>query len=207
MKEEKRAIAILNQETFENLLFEIRGQKVMLDFDLANIYGYETRSLNQQVKRNIEKFPDDFMFQITKVELDSIMMSQNVISRKDNYFVGQEGGTRKLPYAFTEQGIYMLMTVLKGELATEQSRTLIRLFKNMKDYIQESQNLLVNTNQYIESRFASYDDRFRVVENKLDVIMDSFTDPSKLKHFLILNGQRVEADIAYQKYFQSQMNL
>jgi len=95
----------------------------MLDFDLAEIYGYQTSKLNQRVKRNADKFPDDFMFQITKEELKTIMMSQNVISRW--------GGTRKLPYAFTEQGIYTLMTVLKGDLATKANAapTLNRLSK------------------------------------------------------------------------------
>lgn len=78
----------------------------MLDFDLAEIYGCETSKLNQQVKRNAGKFPNDFMFQITKDEFKTIMMSQNVISRW--------GGTRKLPNAFTETGIYMSITVLKA---------------------------------------------------------------------------------------------
>ena len=85
---------LLNELSIKDMIYEIRGQKVMFDFDLAKIYGYETRSLNQQVKRNIEKFPDDFMFQLTKEELDKIMMSQIVIS--------SWGGIRKLPYAFTE---------------------------------------------------------------------------------------------------------
>jgi len=81
----------------------------MLDFDLAKIYGYETSKLNQQVRRNADKFPDDFMFQITKDELKTIMMSQNVISRW--------GGTRKLPYAFTEQDIsYLLGVIFKQHL-------------------------------------------------------------------------------------------
>ena len=85
----------------------------MLDFDLAEIYGYEASKLYQQVKRNADKFPDNFMFQITKDELKTIMMSQNVISRWR--------GTRKLPNAFSETGIYMLITVLKGDSATKQS--------------------------------------------------------------------------------------
>ena len=72
------------------------------------------------------------------------------------------GGSRKLPYAFTEQGIYMLMTVLKGELATRQSLALVRAFKQMKDYIIENTGLLLNTNSYIESRFSAYDKRFEI---------------------------------------------
>ena len=124
----------LNNETIESMICESRGVKVMLDFDLARIYGYETRAFNQQIQRNINKFDNDFMFQLTKKEFELILMSQNVTS--------SWGGTRKLPFAFTEQGIYMLMTVLKGELAVKQSKAIIRLFKQMKDYLVESNNLL-----------------------------------------------------------------
>ncbi len=103
------------------MIYIVHGEKVMLDFELARIYGYETRTFNQQVNRNIDKFPSDFMFKLTRPEVDSILMSQNVIS--------SWGGSRKLPYAFTEQGIYMLMTVLKGDLAVKQSKILIKTFK------------------------------------------------------------------------------
>ena len=101
-----------------NRAYIIRGQQVMLDYDLAEIYGYEVRGLNQQVKRNIDRFPEDFMFQLKKEEVPEVFSkSQFVITRKNNFFEGQGGGRRTLPYAFTEQGIYMLATVLRGELA------------------------------------------------------------------------------------------
>ena len=96
---ETDSILIVNEDSLQDMIFEIRGQKVMLDFDLARIYGYETRDLNRQVKRNSNKFPEDFMFQLTRDESKRILMLQNVTS--------SWGGTRKLPYAFTEQGIYM----------------------------------------------------------------------------------------------------
>ena len=112
----------LNNETIESMIYIVRDEKVMLDFELAKIYGYETRTFNQQVNRNIEKFPSDFMFKLTRPEVDSILMSQNVIS--------SWGGLRKLPYAFTEQGIYMLMTVLKVYLATKHSKKLIKHLNN-----------------------------------------------------------------------------
>lgn len=112
----------LLENDIKSLIYTIRGQQVMLDCDLANLYGYEVKALNQQVKRNIERFPDDFMFQISRDE---------VTSRKD-FFEGQEGGNRKLPYAFTEQGIYMLSTVLRGELAVNQSIAIMRTFKEMR---------------------------------------------------------------------------
>lgn len=128
-------------------------------------------------------------------------MSKKSTSPK-NFFSGQNGGTRKLPYAFTEQGIYMLMTVLKGDLATKQSIALIDAFKQMKDYIIESNNLLLNTNSYIESRFSSYDKRFETIENKLEIVMDNFIDPNSYKHFLIKDGEKIEADIAYQSIYK-----
>ena len=81
-----------------NRVYVIRGQQVMLDYDLAEFYGYEVKALNQQVKRNIDRFPEDFMFQLTKEEVE-LVKSQFVTSRNINYFEGQEGGRRKLPYA------------------------------------------------------------------------------------------------------------
>ena len=88
-----------------NRVYIIRGQQVMLDYDLAEIYGYEVKNLNQQVKRNIVRFPEDFMFQLTREEVESVK-SQIVISRDNNFFEGQGGGRRTLPYAFTEQAYH-----------------------------------------------------------------------------------------------------
>lgn len=104
----------------------IRGQQVMLDSDLSALYGVETRRLNEQVKRNIERFPDDFMFQFRKEELDNLM-SQNATS--------SWGGTRKLPYAFTEQGIAMLSSVLKSQTAVEVNIRIMRAFITMRRFI------------------------------------------------------------------------
>ena len=104
-------IAIRNSEWIKDKIYTIRGVQVMLDSDLAKIYDYEVRALNQQVKRNINRFPEDFMFQLTREEVD-LVKSQFVTSPNGNFFEGQEGGSRKLPFVFTEQGIYMLATVL-----------------------------------------------------------------------------------------------
>ena len=95
---------IIDENNIKDLIYEIRGQKVMLDFDLARIYGYSTSAFNQQVKRNIDKFEgDDFMFQLTETEMNNSVKSIFSTSRNINFFTGQSGGTRKLPYAFTEQ--------------------------------------------------------------------------------------------------------
>ena len=104
----------------------IRGQQVMIDRDLALLYGVETRVLNQAVKRNIERFPDDFMFQLSKEDIE-ILKSQNVTS--------SWGGDRRLPYAFTEQGIAMLSSVLKSQTAVDVNIRIMRAFVSMRRFI------------------------------------------------------------------------
>ena len=130
---------LLNHESLIKKIYIIRGQKVMLDFELAEIYGYETKAFNQQVKRNIEKFDEDFMFRLTDEEVSELSRSQNVTLNRGS---GRGSNIKYNPHVFTEQGIYMLMTVLKGELAVKQSKALIRTFKQMKDYIVENQGLI-----------------------------------------------------------------
>ena len=105
---EVEAPMIVDENSIKDYIYIIRGQKVMLDFDLAKIYEYETKNFNRQVKNNKAKFEgDDFMFQLTETEMNNSVKSIFSTSRNINFFTGQSGGTRKLPYAFTEQGVYM----------------------------------------------------------------------------------------------------
>ncbi len=113
-------------DTATTEIYTIRGTQVMLDFDLAMIYGYTTKAFNQQIKNNRERFDDDFMFQLTDSEVNFL--------RSKFLTTNFSPKSRSLPYAFTEQGIYMLMTVLKGELAVTQGKMLIRMFKEMKQH-------------------------------------------------------------------------
>ena len=204
IKEELKEVEIpmiIDENNIKEFIYEIRGKKVMLDFDLAKIYGYETKTFNQQVKRNIKKFEgDDFMFQLTETEMDNLVRSQIVTPRI--WIVSNTGGRTYYPYAFTEQGVYMLMTVLRGPLAIKQTRALIRVFKELKDYAIETAGLLMNTNPYIESKFSNYDKRLDDMEGKIGLIMDNFHEPSTPTHFLIQKNQRVEADIAYQSIYK-----
>ena len=187
-------LALLDESQIKDLIFEIRGQKVMLDFDLARIYGYGTSAFNQQVKRNLDRFPQDFSFQLTKQEFESILLSHFVTS--------SWGGRRGLPRAFTEQGIYMLMTVLRGDLAIRQSKTLIRLFKSMKDYIVETQSLSsANEVLSLANQVRANTEKISKIEGKLDILMDNFIDPSTYKSFLIMDGEKVESDVAYQDIY------
>jgi len=112
----------------QKLIYEIRGQKVMLDSDLAVLYGVELRSLNQAVKRNIKRFPSDFMFQLTDDEWDSLR-SQIVISKSNH------GGRRYAPYVFTEQGVSMLSSVINSERAIEVNINIMRTFVKLRQYV------------------------------------------------------------------------
>ena len=235
----KPGISLIDKNLLKSRIYTIRGVKVMLDADLAEIYGYEKKVFNQQVKNNIEKFDEDFRFQLTSDEFE-ILKSKKSTSRcenssnfgnfykKDNLkskiLTSSWGGLRKMPFAFTEQGIYMLMTVLKGERATAQSKALIRLFKQMKDYIvAENQQLLgtagiaqiaaqtaQNTHEIavVSAEVKELSGEVRDIRSDLgkfnvdlQMVMENFVDPSTYRHFLILNGQKLEADVAYAQIY------
>ncbi len=191
-------------ETLKAKIYLIRGQKVMLDADLAEIYGYTTKAFNQQVRNNIEKFDEDFRFQITREELDELVRSKILTSREETLFRGQSGGTRYLPWCFTESGVYMLMTVLKGELAVRQSKALIRTFKAMKDYIEqdplltESSNIAKLSLQVSENtKDISEIKENMVTKDDLTKVIRSFSLPDKGMEYVIYAGQTFEADVAY----------
>ena len=210
MADENREIVVIDETTMKSKIYYIRGQKVMLDFELAEIYGYTTKTFNQQVKRNNEKFDDDFMFQLTDDEVDELSRSQNVTLNRET---GRGSNIKYKPYAFTEQGIYMLMTVLRGELAVKQSKALIRMFKQMKDFIVENQDFItskellqiaVQTNQNTKD-IATINNKINTLATKEDLkkVMDNFIDPDTYKHFLLMNGDKIEADVAYTKIYKS----
>jgi hypothetical protein len=132
-------------EQIQRKIYEIRGFKVILDFDLAYMYEVETRVLNQTVKRNMKRFPNDFMFQLTKDEFN-ILISQFVTS--------SWGGTRKLPYAFTEQGIAMLSRLLNSDIAINTNIVIMRAFVMLRQYALNYAEL----NHKIEKLIARLDD-------------------------------------------------
>lgn len=206
----------------KDAIYNIRGMKVMLDADLAEIYGYQTSRFNQQVKNNIEKFDADFRFQITKEEYLQILSSKisiksyntnnnaNETDLKSKILTSSWGGNRKLPYVFTEQGVYMLMTVLKGELATQQSKALVRAFKTLKDIVVDNTPLIgqhellqlsVQTTQNT-SDIAEIKDNM-VTKADLAKVVHDFTDPNTRREYLILNGESVEANIAYSSIYMA----
>ena len=212
MAEQNKEIVIVDDKTIKEKIYVIRGQRVMLDTDLAEIYGYSTRTFNQQVRNNIEKFDDDFMFILDKSELENL---------RSNFLTANiSPKSRALPYVFTEQGIYMLMTVLKGELAIKQSKALIRTFKQMKDFIVENQDFIgskelvqiaIQTNQNTNDikqnskEILELNSKMDTLATKEDLkkVMDNFIDPETYKHFLLMNGDKIEADVAYTKIYKS----
>ena len=130
--------SILKQTAIESLIHEIRGQKVMLDFDLAELYQVETKRLKESVRRNIERFEgDDFMFELTSEEYNSL-----IISLRSQFATSNErGGRRHMPFAFTEQGVAMLSSVLKSERAIQVNRSIIRAFVAMRNYIMSTKTI------------------------------------------------------------------
>lgn len=148
----------MNQlELIQSKIYEIREQKVMLDFDLAALYQVETRVLNQAVKRNMKRFPSDFMFQLTSDEW-AILKSQFVIS--------SWGGTRKLPFAFTEQGLAMLSGILNSDIAIQVNINIMRAFVAIRqmlanppiDRLGNIEKEVKELKEYIEEVFADYND-------------------------------------------------
>ena len=218
--DKKDEIMLVNQESLAEKIYIIRGQKVMLDFELAEIYGYETKRFNEQVKNNIEKFDDDFRFQLTKEEWENLRSKFSTSKSETG-----SGGRRYLPYVFSEAGIYMLMTVLKGELAVKQSKALIRTFKQMKDYIVENQGLIgqrefLQLSMQITSNVVEMQDLRRDlmnVEDKVAGLVDNLgsvvhkselselildlSNPQLKYGFLLLNGEPIEANLAYKDIY------
>ncbi|MBN1575491.1 MAG: ORF6N domain-containing protein [Chitinispirillaceae bacterium] len=137
-----------------NLIFQIRGKAVMLDSDLAELYQVQTKVLNQAVRRNIERFPDDFMFQLTKEEFDNLR-SQTVTS--------SSGGRRYLPFVFTEQGVAMLSSVLNSETAIKMNIQIIRTFVQMR----RMAITIADLKRKIDGMERKYDYHFKVVFDAL----------------------------------------
>ena len=161
-------VVSITEEMLHNKIYSIRGYKVMLDYELAEIYGYETKNFNRQVKNNLAKFEgEDFMFQLTDEEVEELSRCKNFTLNRGT---GRGTNIKYNPYAFTEQGIYMLMTVLRGELAIKQSRALIRTFKKMKDYIINNREL-IGQREYIQLSMQTAENVRDISKLKLD--MDS----------------------------------
>ena len=160
----------------ENKIYEIRGQKVMLDFDLAEMYGVETKRLKEQVRRNIERFPAEFMFELTKEE---VQFSRSQIATLKT---GQGHNIKYLPFAFTEYGIVMLSSVLKSKTAVEVNINIIRAFVRMRQYLlsnvpQKELEELKQRIEYLEEDITSDRESY---EKQFDDLFNDFAKISSI---------------------------
>ena len=191
-------------ENIEDLIRVIRGKQVMLDRDLARLYGVEARALNQAVQRNIERFPEDFMFQLTKEEFENLK-SQNVISSEDEILKSQNvisswGGIRKWPYVFTENGVAMLSSVLRSQQAISINIHIMRAFNAMRHFIgsraQVFQRLEVMERNQLALNASQAELSAQVAENnkKLEEVFRRLDDNSeKPEKGIFYDGQIFDA--------------
>jgi len=167
---------MMELQLIQNKIHEIRGQRVMIDFDLAEMYGVDTRSLKQAVKRNESRFPPDFMFELSRDEWTNLI-SQFVISNR--------GGNRFLPYAFTEQGVAMLSSVLRSEKAIEINIQIIRAFI----LIRQNTLLFAEINQKLENFMVDTNLQFNEVYQALQELAITKATPRKAVGYLALGKE------------------
>ena len=155
------------EEIITNKIYLIRNQKVMLDSDLAELYQVETRRLNEQVKRNTGRFPDDFMFQLTEEEWTNLK-SQNATS--------SWGGRRKLPFAFTEHGVLMLSSVLNSERSIAVNIHIMRVFTKLREMLITHQDLLIKMNE-LDSKVSNHDKSIKQIFSYLKQLIKQEEEP------------------------------
>ena len=163
--------SLLSEETISDKIYFIRNQKVMLDRDLALLYGVETRILKQAVKRNISRFPEDFMFELNKSEFDN-WKSQIVISNSDKM------GLRHIPAAFTEHGILMLSSVLRSDKAIQTNIQIMRIFTKVRQMLLDTTELKVDILQ-IQKKLENHDKNIELVFSYLDELTEKKENESE----------------------------
>ena len=180
MAKAKKSI-VLADEVVMNKIYYIRKQKVMLDRDLAELYGVKAIRLREQVKRNLERFPDNFMFQLTEEEVET-MVSQNAIPSKQHL-----GGY--LPYAFTEHGVLMLANVLKSETAVQVSLRLIEIFVKMREMLSLHKDVLLKLEQ-LEKKITAHDDDLQMVFTALKELINPPQEPRPVVGFKLSSTKK-----------------
>ena len=162
-------------KSIQNRIYEIRGERVMLDFDLAILYEVETRVLNQAVKRNIKRFPEDFMFRLTDAELQNIRSQIITTSNQQNMssqiVISSWGGSRSLPYAFTEQGIAMLSGVLRSDKAINMNIAIMRAFVAIRKLSLQQMDIKEQLKE-IKERIGEHDSQLNQIYDALENLLD-----------------------------------
>jgi regulator of replication initiation timing len=169
----KQTLSIISDNVVINKIYELRGYKVMMDRDLAELYGVQTRVLKQAVKRNLSRFPEDFMFEMTKPELDD-WRSQFVTSKTD------KKGLRYLPFCFTEHGVLMLSSVLNSPQAVQINIQVVRIFTRLREIISEHNELKLEI-EAIKRKLSSHDKNIEVVFSYLDQLVEKKEKPKSRK--------------------------
>jgi hypothetical protein len=168
----KLQLAIVTLDDVERRIYDIRGQKVMLDSDLAALYGVTTFRLNEAVKRNKDRFPQDFVFQLTNDERAGLT-SQFAMSKRGR------GGRRTLPYVFTEQGVAMLSSVLNSDRAVQVNIAIMRAFVNMRRLVASNEEIKKKL-AAIERKLGDHDDRFRTVFAAIRAMMKAESNSEQI---------------------------
>jgi len=150
---ENKQISVIPDEAVISKIYFVRNEKVMLDNELAELYGVETRRLNEQVKRNIDRFPEDFMFQLTESEFENL---------KSQIATSSWGGRRKLPYVFTEHGVLMLSSVLNSDLAIKVNIQIMRVYTKIRNMLATHKDLLLKFERF-ETKLADHDDKIMLI--------------------------------------------
>lgn len=166
----KSNTSIIADENLLSKIYFIRGQKVMIDRDLAELYGVLTKNLNLSVKRNIERFPEDFMFQLTREEYSSLRLQIETLKRGEH--------SKFLPYAFTEQGVAMLSSVLNSKQAIVVNIQIIRVFTKMREIISSNKDILLKLEQ-LERKVGGYGEDIEEIFKVLRQLINPEPEPRK----------------------------
>ena len=172
-------IELIEAEEIQNLIYTIRGKQVMLDSDVASLYNYTTKNINKAVKRNIERFPEEFCFQLTEEELKNLRFQIGTSSLKNKNY----GGRRYLPYVFTEQGIAMLAGILKNDIAVKVSINIIKAFIEMRKILK------LNSNFHFENELYSVQEKIKEHDKKFDQVFDQLQKKQIEEQKIFFQGQ------------------
>lgn len=201
----EKEMTVIDRNSIESKILNIRNKQVMLDSELAAIYGIETKVFNQAVKRNIERFPDEFRFQLTEEEMNTFFKPA---SRSQIVTLNSSGNLRGSnikyrPYAFTEQGVAMLSAVLRSETAVKVSIEIMNAFVQMRHYLQENANIIgqisVLKNE-VHSKFEKYDENFNKIFHSLE------QHPKTQTQGIFFQGQIFDAYVFFQNIIQKAKN-
>ena len=164
----KDYLTVVPEEIISSKIFLIRDKKIMLDRDLAALYGVTTGNLNKAVKRNSKRFPDDFMFQLNKQEYENLLFQ---------FGTSSWGGTRTLPFAFTEQGVAMLSGVLNSDRAIQVNIQIMRIFTKIREMLVVNLSLRIEV-EAIKKKLENQDKNIELVFNYLDELIDKHENPT-----------------------------